>query len=95
MQTPEWDLFKRIEALEEKTKAEFTVQDATILATIGLQVAFRSAILHTPQYAREYKDRILGNLKKMRVNRKMRDMLEEDFTSLSNTLEQKLKEMKR
>jgi len=94
MNVPEFDLFKRIESLEEKTKGQLTAQDAAILAAISLEVAFRSAILHVPQHAREYKDNILGVLKRMGLNRKLVDILEEDFASLSNALEQQLRKMK-
>jgi len=38
--TPEFDIFKRLEKLEDKTEGEFTVKDAFIMGAVGLELAF-------------------------------------------------------
>ena len=40
MQTPEWDIFSRIEHLEEQARGELTINDAFIIALFGLRMAY-------------------------------------------------------
>jgi len=88
MKVPEFEVFKRIESLEEKIKGEFTVKDASILALVGFELAFTALGLHTPQYARKFKDEFLGKLKKMDVTKKWLDCLEEDCLNICELVEQ-------
>lgn len=73
---PEFDLFKRIENLEEKTKGKLTFVDTSIMATMGLMLAWAAFSMHAPEYARKLKDNTLKGLKTAGLNKEALDVLE-------------------
>jgi hypothetical protein len=87
MEVPEFDLFKRIENLEQRTKGELTIRDASMLGLLSLESAYLAMSLHAPQLARKYKDNLLGKLKKMGFNKQWLDLLEADFLDLCEGVE--------
>ena len=93
METPEFDLFKRIENLEKRTGGQLTIRDISILSLLGFEMAYTAMSMHAPQYARKYKDNFLGKLKEFGFNKQWLDILEEDFLNLCEGFE-KLGEMK-
>lgn len=93
MEVPEFDLFKRIENLEQRTKGELTIRDVSILSLLGLEIAFAAMSLHAPQFVRKYKDDFLRKLKEMGFNKQWLDILEEDFLDICEGVE-KIGEMK-
>ena len=88
METPEFDLFKRIENLEEKFEGELTVKDAFILGAIGFEIAYAALSFQSPQNARKFKDEFLGRVKQAGLSHKWLDILQEDLLSVCNNIEQ-------
>lgn len=88
MITPEFDIFKRLEKLEDKTKGEITAKDAFIMGAVGLELAFLAASLYAPQHTRKYKDDILKKLKVMGLDKYWLDELGEDLRNACNFIEQ-------
>ena len=93
MEVPEFDLFERIENLEQRAKGELTVREASIVGLLGLETAYLAMSLHAPKLARKYKDDLLGKLKKMDFNEQWLALLEEDFLNLCESVE-KIDEIK-
>lgn len=93
MEIPEFDLFKRIENLEQRAKGELTIRDASIIGFLALETAYLAMSLHAPKLARKYKDDLLGKLKKMDFNEQWLALLEEDFLNLCESAE-KIDEIK-
>ena len=88
MDAPEFDLFKRVENLEDKFKGELTVKDAFILGAMGFETAYAALSFQFPQYARKYKDEFLGRVKQAGLSHKWLDILQEDLLNVCNIIEQ-------
>lgn len=87
---PEFDIFKRLERLEEITNGEFTAVTETLLVAIAaFWVAFLALSTHYPEFARKYKDDIVGSLQRKGLNRRLLDMLREISTDIVDQIEKK------
>ncbi len=87
METPEFDTFKRIEALEEHFKGTRGEKDALILGIAGLETAFITASMQAPTYARQYKDQLLMSLKQVGLSSKWYDAIQADLGAMCDHLE--------
>lgn len=87
METPEFDLFKRVENLEDKFKGELTVKDAFILGAIGFEIAYAALSFQSPQNARKFKDEFLGRLNQAGLSHKWLDILQEDLLNVCSSIE--------
>lgn len=88
METPEWDIFKRIERLEDKTKSKLTLKDTSILSVLTFEIAFYAMGLHAPEFVRKHKDVLLGKLKTMGFSKEWLGILEEDLLSICDGIEE-------
>jgi hypothetical protein len=78
MSTAEWDIFARIENLEQDIKAaKPTVKDANIVSMFAFGLAFGAVAVRMPDQARGIKDSYLGYLKASGLSPKMLDILEQ------------------
>lgn len=87
MEVPEFDLFKRIENIEQRTKGPLTIRDASIIGFLGLECAYLAMSIHAPKLARKYKDNLIGKLKKMDFDKQWLALLEEDLLNLCEVVE--------
>lgn len=76
METPEFDLFKRIEDLEAKTESPFKLHDAFVIGWAALEFTYLTMCFETPMNPGKYKDIILEHLKKNGLNPKLLEGLE-------------------
>jgi hypothetical protein len=88
VETPEFDTFKSIEDLEEKFKGSPAQKDALILGIAGLEIAFITAGLQSPTYARQYKDQLLATLKQVGLSSKWFDAIQADLVAMCDHLDQ-------
>ena len=77
---PEFDLFKRLEKLEGKTRGKFSSRDVYIVALASLITAWWALSMHNPHDARQNKDGILKALKNAGINKELLDILGEIFS---------------
>lgn len=64
MSNAEWDIFKRIENLEQDIEtAKPTLKDANTVALFAFGLAFGALTMHSPDHARKAKDSCLRTLK--------------------------------
>lgn len=88
METPEFDLFKRIENLEGKFEGELTVKDALILGGIGFEIAYAAFSFQFPQNARKFKDQFLARVKEAGLSHKWLELLQGDLLNVCDSIEQ-------
>lgn len=89
----EWDLFRRIEGLEEKLKeieGPVPMDALGHMITVTFVMSFYAFCLHDPENARKIKDALLGGMRKRGLNpltvkaiEKMLNSLVEDFKYLA------------
>ena len=95
METPEFDTFKRIEDLEEHFKGTPAQKDALILGIAGLEIAFITASIQSPAYARQYRDQLLATLKQVGLSNKWYDAIAVDLLAMCEHLDQTLNQTTR
>jgi hypothetical protein len=78
MSTAEWDIFKRIENLEQDIEtAKPTLEDANAVSTFAFGLAFGNMVIRTPKYAKKMKDECTQHLKTLGVSPKVLGLLEQ------------------
>jgi len=88
---PEFDIFTRIEQLEEKATGMLTLREAIFLAAFGCELAFANIAMQNPGDARNIKDELIAKLKRWGINEEFVDLLDEDFASMCSSVEQQTK----
>jgi hypothetical protein len=74
METPEWDLFERIEKLE---KLEPTLDRVGILSLGTFELLFIHVAAEHPSFARHYKDLVVSAFKKSSISTEVVEVLHE------------------
>jgi hypothetical protein len=92
MSTAEWDIFKRIEDLEQDIEtAKPTLKDANTVAIFAFGLAFGTMAIQTPKYARKMKDECTKHLKTIGVAPKVFDLLEQLMLKACDLAEEELR----
>jgi hypothetical protein len=78
METPEWDIFERLEKLEPKIRELEPVLDRVgILSVATFELFFAHVAAEHPSFARQYKDLVVSVLKKSSISREVVEVLDE------------------
>ncbi len=87
MDIPEFELFKRMESLEQKTEGDFSLKDTFIVSMLAFEASYCAMAMHSPQNARKNKDLLIGKLKEMEFSKQWQDILEEELLVLCEHFE--------
>lgn len=92
MSTAEWDIFKRIENLEQDIEtAKPTLNDANTVAIFAYGLAFGTMVIQTPKYARKMKDECTQHLETLAVSPKVINLLEQLMLKACDIAEEELR----
>jgi hypothetical protein len=85
-ETPEWEIFSRIEELEALKP---TAEDAHILAVTSIGLAFAASASQDPARARIIKDEVVGILKMLGLSSGLLEWLERALLGICDLVEER------
>ena len=86
MSTPEWDIFARIEKLENIVPE---TKDNLILAVSAYAMSFLSLTLRTPSRARKFEDDMAKQLGQVGLSDRLLEVITDLMTNICNDVEKK------
>ena len=81
MNIPEFDIFRRVEELEDKIQGNVSVKDAALLGITGVELAFWALCASSPEKAETVAAALTNDLKKAGLNAALLEKLFRDLTA--------------
>lgn len=81
MSIPEFDIFRRVEELEDIVKGDISTRDAALLGLTGIELAFWALCANSPRNAETIANALLNDLRKAGLNHKLQAKLAQDLNN--------------